>query len=73
MPFSREELQRGFASTFLDLFKPKSTLEKLLRSKFVLYDYPFVKVATPVSFAFAFPFCILYILEIPPCCFGWGG
>ncbi|CDI82775.1 5'-3' exonuclease, putative [Eimeria praecox] len=49
MPFSREELLRGSARDIVSLVKPTETLNKLLSSRFVLYDYPFVKLASPVA------------------------
>lgn len=60
MPFSREALLRGSTSSIVNLLKPKDTLNKLLNSRFVLYDYPFVKLATPVSLHFlVFPWSSL--------------
>ncbi|CDJ59216.1 hypothetical protein EMWEY_00020570 [Eimeria maxima] len=49
MPFSREELHRGSACSIVSLLKPTETLNELLSSRFVLFDYPFVKLASPVA------------------------
>lgn len=54
MPFSREELHRGSACSIVSLLKPTETLNELLSSRFVLFDYPFVKLASPVSSRFLF-------------------
>lgn len=49
MPFPKEQLQQSEALTLLDLLKPSEALQKLLDAPFVLYDFPFVKLAAPVS------------------------
>ncbi|KAL8455157.1 hypothetical protein Emag_000994 [Eimeria magna] len=49
MPFPREQLQHGSARSLVDLLKPYDVLDELLSTSFVLYDFPFVKLATPVA------------------------
>ncbi|CDJ53466.1 5'-3' exonuclease, putative [Eimeria brunetti] len=49
MPFPREELNGVSAPNIVNVTKPKETLNKVLSSKFVLYDYPFVRLASPVA------------------------
>ncbi|XP_026191802.1 uncharacterized protein LOC34621788 [Cyclospora cayetanensis] len=49
MPFPRQQLQQRSARTLIDLLQPEAALLKLLDSKFVLYDFPFVKLASPVA------------------------
>lgn len=77
MPFSAEQLQHSSARTLLSLLKPSDELQKLLDAPFVLYDFPFVKLATPVSFhsplqqcgyrqKFSFPACGFYSWFLGP-------
>ncbi|KAL8454270.1 hypothetical protein Emed_000379 [Eimeria media] len=49
MPFPKDQLQHGNARSLVDLLKPYDVFDELLNASFVLYDFPFVKLATPVA------------------------
>ncbi|KAL8273841.1 hypothetical protein Esti_002164 [Eimeria stiedai] len=49
MPFPKDQLQHGTARSLVDLLKPYDVFDELLNASFVLYDFPFVKLATPVA------------------------
>ncbi|KAL8436179.1 hypothetical protein ACSSS7_001909 [Eimeria intestinalis] len=49
MPFPKDQLQHGTAGSLVDLLKPYDVFDELLSSSFVFYDFPFVKLATPVA------------------------